>query len=158
MKSSERADFKTDLTFWIWPSRSRDIAKKQTSNFFCRHGVHSNRNRNSFSPISSQGQSIINFQHGIAQHRHCNTTHSKRLLFSYKSKTTMIFHSQLIKQTNIMKTYLAMMLILSVFCRGSLKKIRPPKCMEIFNSPQSAQKVTFGNFSMFGSFHFWSLS
>ena len=31
--------FKTDLTFWIWPSRSWDIAKKQTSKFFCGHGV-----------------------------------------------------------------------------------------------------------------------
>ena len=54
----------------------------------------------------------------------------------------MIFHSQLIKQTNIMKTYLALMLILSVFCRGSLQNRRPPKHMEISKSPQSAQKVT----------------
>ena len=31
---------KTDLTFWIWPSKSWDIAKNQTSEFVCGHGVY----------------------------------------------------------------------------------------------------------------------
>ena len=46
MKSSEQADFKTDLTFWIWPNRSWDIAKKQTVKFLlwtqCIYNIISN--------------------------------------------------------------------------------------------------------------------
>ena len=38
LKFSE-SDIKTDLTFWIWLSRSWDIDKKQTSKFFCGHCV-----------------------------------------------------------------------------------------------------------------------
>ena len=34
LKFLEPVVFKTDLTFWIWPSRSWDIAKKQTVKFF----------------------------------------------------------------------------------------------------------------------------
>ena len=39
LKSSGRADFKTDLPFWIWWTFYGDIDKKQTWNFFCRHSV-----------------------------------------------------------------------------------------------------------------------
>ena len=39
LKSSEQADFKTDLPFWIWWRFEGVIAKKQTVYFFCGHGV-----------------------------------------------------------------------------------------------------------------------
>ena len=40
LKSSDPTDFKTDLTLWIWPSRSWDIAKKTNLELFCGHGVY----------------------------------------------------------------------------------------------------------------------
>ena len=40
LKSSGRADFKTDLPFWIWWRFDGDIDKKQTYNFFRGHGVY----------------------------------------------------------------------------------------------------------------------
>ena len=40
LKSSEQADFKTDLPFWIWWRFEGVIAKKQTVYFFCGHGVN----------------------------------------------------------------------------------------------------------------------
>ena len=39
LKSSGRADFKTDLPFWIWWRFDGDIDKKQTGEFFCGHPV-----------------------------------------------------------------------------------------------------------------------
>ena len=39
MKFSEPVVFKTDLTFWIWWKFEVVMAKLQTGNFFCGHGV-----------------------------------------------------------------------------------------------------------------------
>ena len=40
--SKVKTVLKSSLLFWVWPSRSWDIAKKQTSEFFWGHGVCQN--------------------------------------------------------------------------------------------------------------------